>query len=484
MAWIGTRVLPTFIPADAIPAESRLRIDSTVLAFTLAIAIATPLLFAVLPALAAARTDAGTLLTASRSMTSSRRTQRTRSLLVVMECALALALLVSAGLLARTFQHLRSVDPGFDPTHVLELHLTLPEARYPTAARGREFFDDVVARVRALPGVQAAAAATGLPLTPSSTELPVVTGDRSYTRLEDLESARYTLVTPAYFATMGIALRAGRPFTAQDRRGAPGVAIVNEALARRFFAGQNPVGRPILLGVPDNLNRPGLLPAGLEHFEWLTIVGLAADARNDGVSRPAVPEAYVPLAQSLDLRVMAASAAVVIRATGDPAGLANAVRAQVHAADPEQPIARLRTMDIALGGSLQQPRFNALLLSLFAGLALALSVVGIYGVVSHTVAQRTHEIGIRLAMGASPQGIRRLILAQSLRMAATGIAAGTAGAVAATRVLNGLLFGVTPGDPLTFAAAAGGLLLVAVVASWIPVRRATRLDPMMALRNE
>ena len=467
-AW-GVRVMTGLIPAGLggnILSLVRVRLDSHVL---LAASVVTGVLFGLAPALTATRLDLSERLKDGAPSSGPRRGLLRRAL-AVGELSLALVLLIGAGLLVKSFYHVLSVDPGFAPERVLTLSLSLTDSRYPTDQQKRAFFTEVLGRVASLPGVRSAALADSLPLSPYR-EILIITppwlvpppGSPPGSNMVQMPRLA---VSPSYFYTLGIPLLKGRTFTDGDNEQAAYVAVVNEALGLRLWPGEDPVGRdmPLLMG-PMN--------------QKMTIVGVVGNTHHDGPGASVESEIYVPY-----LQAPGGSMQLAVRTAADPAGLASAVRAQIAGVDPEQPIYNLGTLEGTLSESVAPRRFNMLLLGIFAGIALALATVGIYGVMSFSVAQRTHEIGIRMALGAEPRDVLGLVVRQGLGITLTGVVFGVGGASALTRFLASLLYGVRPTDLPTFALVSAALVSVAMLACYIPARRATRVDPMVALRYE
>jgi putative ABC transport system permease protein len=390
-----------------------------------------------------------------------------RDLLVVSETALALVLLVGAGLLINSLQRLRSVSTGFNPERVLTAEVSLPSSKYREAQQRTFFFQQLLERVRALPRVKFAGATLTMPLGGGGrywTDLEIEGHPRAETR-EAVPVVAFFQVTPGYFPAMGIPLRRGRPFDDRDNQDSLKVAIISETLARRFFSGADPIGKQIRV-----------------NSVLLTVVGVSGDAIIDSLTDPSFPEVYTVHSQG----VSGASGNMVLalRTDADPLSLAAVLREQVHGLEKEQSLAKIQTLEQVVNESLGRPRLNTLLLAAFAVLALLLAAIGIYGVLSYSVAQRTHEIGIRMALGAERRDVLRLIVGHGLFLTLMGITAGSAAAFGLTRLMTGLLFGVRPTDPTTFVAASVLLTCVALLASYIPARRATKVDPMVALRYE
>ncbi len=396
--------------------------------------------------------------------------RRLQSTLVVSEVTLALVLLVGAGLLVRSFIRLSSVNPGFDTRDVLAARIRLTPARYPAGAQQTLFFENMLATLQAHPGVQSASLAGSLPL---SGNMFMIAFDPRTVRPdypEPIMVLRLSVISPDYFTTFRIPIRRGRGFTPQDRAGAPLVAVINRATADQLWPAQDPIGRQLTIGFG-----PGQ-PAGP-----ITIVGLIDNLRSASLDARPQPEIYRPAAQQSDLREMW----VALRAgNGRPLQLVGAIRDAVHQADAEQSIGEVVSLEQLIGRQTAARRFNTTLLTIFALLALGLALVGIYGVTGYAVTQRTRELGIRMALGARGADVVRLLMRESLRRVAVGVGLGLLSALGVTRALSAMLFEVAPRDAVTFAATALLLVAVALVATWVPARRATKVDPMVALRYE
>ena len=466
----GLDLLLALKPAN-LPRAAEIGIDPRMFGFTALLSLLTGVGFGLVPAWHVSKPDLNEgLKESSRSATGGPGRQRLRGTLVVAEVALSLVLLIGAGLMIRSFARLLAVDPGFDPANVLTAFVSLPPAKYPDASRQAAFFDQLLQRTQNLPGVVAAAAASDLPLYGgSSTGFDIEGRARSEAGQRPL--VEYRAISPEYLRAMGMRLIAGRAFSARDTADAPGVVIINETLAKKYFPNEDPIGRRLGLSGPPDMRE---------------IVGVVADVRNYGLDAEVKPEAYVPFLQNAPeyLTAVAAGMNIVVRTVNDPTALASAFRAQVQALDKDQPVAEISTMEVQLAESIAQRRFNMLLLAVFAALALVLAAVGIYGVIAYTVAQRSHEMGIRLALGASRADILKLVFSDAMFTTLTGVTVGLIAALALTRLLSSLLYDVAPTDPLVFLGLAALLILVALIATYVPARRAMRLNPIAALRHE
>jgi len=387
-----------------------------------------------------------------------------RRALVIAEIALALLLLVGAGLLMRSFDRLISVNPGFAMEHLLTMEMFTSPAKYGDLQKRSQYVERVLDEVRSVPGVQSAGSTHFLPLTGfvSGSCFAQAPGPEPNTSSPDAE---FLVISPGYFRTIGTPMLSGRDFSAGDRFGTPSVLVVNLAFVKRFFAGQNPIGK--------KLNVCWTVPNPVE------IVGVVADARQTELKTAPQPTIFLPNAQGPMY-----FARLVVRARNDPRQMARAVQAAIHRVDPDQAVSDVQTMNDIFADSVARPRFQLVLLLVFAGIAVLLATIGVYGVVSYSVSQRTQEIGIRVALGARSADVSRLVLREGLLLGGLGVAVGLAAAVASTRVLRSLLFEVTPTDPVTLGAVAGLLLAVALSATLWPARRATKVDPMVALRYE
>jgi putative ABC transport system permease protein len=465
LAVIGTRVFLDLAPAG-IPRLDQVRLDGGVLGFALLLAVLSTLLFGILPAASLAETRLGALLhEVSTGEAPSRG--RFRGGLVVAEVAIAVTLLAASGLLIRSFINLLTWDPGFERGGLVTVSLFSSPAKYPTPEDVLRAHEAAAEAVAALPGVESVGMASAGPLfggRETGRAMPARVGTAGPPEPGEGVPVRWYDVGPGYFRTLGVPVVRGRGITAADRRGQPRVALVNETAARRLWPGVDPVGKSVWVDYPD---------APLE------VVGVVRDVPPLESGRPVEPEVYWPYAQLPRWGVF-----LVIRATGDPAAVVRPAQARLAELDPDLQAGRWSTLDELVGSELRQPRFTLLLVALFAAIAAILAAVGIYGLLSYVVARRTREIGVRMALGAERRRIETAVVAQALRLAVAGVVLGLAGAVAVSRLLQGLLHGVAPTDPWTYAAVAVLALAVTVVASWLPARRAGSLDPLEALRTE
>ncbi len=469
LAFWGVRALGQWSGAS-LPSMHGIGIDTWVLAFTLGVSVITGLAFGLAPAVQAWRTDVNAALKEEGRGDTGGHRNRLRHLLVVSEVALALVLFIGAGLLIKSFSRLMEVHPGFRTAGVLTFQVTLTGRE--SAPQIVNFVEQIVERVKALPGVQTAAATDSLPLTDlARIGVAEIEGrppiDFSQVERGEVTPVSRPTVTCDYFHAMGISVKKGRPFTSQDARPPAGSVIVNEAFERHFFPDESAVGKRIRL-------MPGPAEA-----RWQTVVGVVSDVRQSGLSRDVMPHVYSP-----DLEDMDGAMSFVVRVTGEPAGLISAVRAVVAEVEPNQALHNVMTMEQRLANTTTSRRLNTVLLGSFAAVALLLAVVGIYGVMSYAVTQRTREIGMRMALGARPGSVMRLVMGQGMRVVLIGAGLGLVGALALARVLRNLLFEVAPTDPATFVCVTLLLSAVALLACYVPARRAARIDPMEALRCE
>ena len=465
----GTEALIRTVPQN-IPRISNIQLDAAVLAFTLLVSLATGLIFGLVPAWQASHVDLNTSLkSGTRTGGGGERKGRLRNGLIIAEVALALVLLICAGLLIQSFARLGHVQPGMKTERLLTARVQLSEVGYPKNENIIAFFDQFLPRVRALPGVEGASAIVPLPLTGSNMvtsfdveEHPLPEGQRP--------DAPVRIIGTNYFATMGIPLRQGRTFNETDRYDSTPVVIVNERFASKLFPGQDVLGKRIMPGFASD-------DSGEKMRE---IIGVVGNVKHLSLRKEETPEMYLPQTQ-IPFNIMSL---VVRTSVSNPAALTSAIRKELAAMDATIPLTSVRVFDEYISRSLARPRFNALLLSIFAGTALILTAIGIYGVMAYSVAQRTNEIGIRIALGAEQSSIFRLVVGQAMALVGISVVIGLAGAFTATRLLNSLLFGVGASDPVTFVAIVLLVSVVAFLASWLPARRAARVDPIVALRTE
>jgi len=450
---------------DRMPRTAEIRLDAPVLAFTFGVSILTGLLAGVIPAVRLTGGGQGEALKQGGRSDSDAGSPAARNALVVAEVALALMLMVGAGLLVRSLGRLRGVDPGFDPKNVLRVPAAIPDEKYTTPGSRRAFYGRVLERVRAIPGVQAAGAMNTLPLSTNGSIQPIAIEGRPAGAMTDQPEVAVRVLTPGTLKAMRIALRGGRDFTAADDERAPGAILVSEAMARRFWPGENAVGKRLTLT---------FFPGTVRE-----VVGVVADVKLRGLADPEpIAAIYVPHAQ-----LPGGNMSLLVRTDRNPRGVASAVTAAIRAVDPEQPVERIGTMDEYLRDSLSQQRFAVLLLGVFAALALGLAAIGIYGVLAYAVRRRRREIGIRMALGADVIALLRLVVFQGMRPALLGLGLGLAGSLALGRALTSLVYGVSPGDPLTLAAVSLLLLLVSLSACALPAWRASRIEPTRVLRD-
>ena len=460
----GVEALVALAP-ESIPRLSAVQLDPRVTLFAIAASVLVGVLFGIIPAIQGSRTDmVGALKDGGRTGTARTRTQ---NLLVVGEVALALVLLIGAGLMLTSFARLRSVDPGFTVTSLVVIGVPLPQARYDNAAQAR-FYTQLFERLRDNPVTARSALALPTPFGGLNAQAAyAVEGAPPRSRAER-PVTHLSAVTPGYFQAMGIPLLRGRDVALTDTRDRQGVVLVNQVIAEREWPGQDPVGKRVAIGGDPT-----------DPTSWITVVGVVANIRRADLQTPPPPTMYLPHAQ-FTLPYMG----VIVRSDAGATAIANAVRAAVRGLDPELPIEEVETLDRILERVTGQPRFRALLIASFAGAALLLAGIGLYGLISYTVAQRSPEIGVRLALGATPRQVGRQVLGQGLTLAAIGVGLGLAAAVGATRLLEGLLYSISATDPAVYGTLAALLLVIAALACYIPARRAMRVDPMTALRSE
>jgi len=448
--------------ADLIPRVVEIGLDPMALAFALLTTLVTGLAIGVLPAWQASRVNVNeTLKESSRGSTGGG--QRLRGSLLVAEVSLSLVLLISAGLLLTSFARLQRVQPGFEPANVFTAQVVLPPQRY-TREKLVAFYEQLYRRLSTLPGSSSSALTDRVPLTGGQSPAPVAVAGRSLPPLSQRQNANRHLVSPHYFATLRIPLRAGRDFDERDSAQVPHVVIVNETFARRYFPGEDPIGRTLVTGMAQ-------LPS--------QIVGVVADVRGTSLNTPPEADYFLPALQRPETFTN-----ILVRTNVGAAAMAAAVRDALRAVDPDLPLLQPQTLSTRIARTVADRKLALVLLAGFAVLALVITSLGVYSVMAHLVASRTNEIGIRMALGASPGVVMRMVLGHGRRLTLAGVALGIAGALVVSRLMQQALFDVNPADPLVYAAVAVALLLVAECASWFPARRATRIDPVIALRAE
>jgi putative ABC transport system permease protein len=460
------------ISAGSVPQAFTVTLDRSVLIFTLALSVLTGLVFGLVPALRTAKLDLReTLNEGSRGSTAGPGQHRLRAVLVATEIALAMLLLVGAGLLLRSFSRLQDVPPGFQADHLLVADIPLSQNAYAKPEQRFEFFDRLVERTKALPGVRSAAAASFLPVSGGGSIIHFNIYGHPPKSPHEFIAAGYRTVTPHYFETLGVPLLQGRVFTPADTDKAPAVTVINATMAHTFFPGENPIGKRMQLGaLPD------------KEVPWMEVVGVVGDLLQ-GLDLGPAAEMYLPYRQA-DALLPVFQMSVVLRTAADPLTQASALRSALAEIDPNQPLVKVRSMEENMSASVAQPRFRTWLIGIFAALALLLAAVGVYGVMSYTVTQRTSEIGIRVTLGAQSADVFRSIVGEGARIALFGVAAGLIAALALTRLLRTFLYSISASDPATFLAVAFLLTVISVAACYFPARRATRVDPIVALRYE
>jgi putative ABC transport system permease protein len=461
LSWIATRALVTWA-AGQIPQGIPISMDLRVLLFTLTISLLTGIIFGAFPALQLSKVDLNTTLRDEGRGSSAGYTRaRMKSLLVVGQVALSLLLLIGAGLLLRSFGRLLHIDPGFDPHNVLTMNVSLPTVKYAKSQQQIAFFDEVLRRVSSLPGVRNAAISAALSLS-AKRITPLLPEGHPDVPLAQRPFVDIEAISPQWFQTMRVPLLGGREFTEADNALAPKVIIVNETFARRFWPNQNPIGKHVVVGRGPDLSE---------------VVGMAADVRNNGLAQDTQAQLYLPFQQ-----LPWGNMNLLVRTAVEPSSLISGVRAQISSVDPDQPVTNIQTVDQLMDSSRAQPRFTMLLLGVFSAAALALAVIGIYGVLSYSVTQRRQELGIRLALGAERGNILGLVVRQGLVLAGAGIAVGLVAALLLTRLMSSLLYKVGALDLTTFALTPLAFLVIALLASYLPALRATEVNPVEALR--
>jgi putative ABC transport system permease protein len=472
LAWQLIRLAPAFVPPNAIPAAAPIELNLTVVLFTLGVSIMTGILFGLAPALTLTKPDLqASLKESARGTTAGSGRQRFRQAIVAVEVALALMLVASAVLMIESLRALTGSELGFNPRNAMSLRLFLPAAKY-DARRALEFHRKALARLAALPGVTSVALGTNLPLQKPVMGAPFDLETSPLREQAERPDVNYVTVSPEYFSALGIMVKRGRAFGETDNEAAGPVAIVNEAFADRYFPGENAVGKRILLDRPK-------LPSGFEDTIHPEIVGVVANVKTSDLAAPGDPILYVPHAQN----VWSPAVFFTLRSSMDLTGLTAAIRRELLAIDPEQPISQVGSLEQTLVRLAALPRFQMQLMAAFAGLALLLAVVGIYGVNAYAVSQRRHEIGVRMALGATPGNVLREMIGQGMVLTALGIVTGVGGSLAVASLLRSVLVGVSATDPATLGGVAVAMALVAALACYVPARRATRIDPAVALRH-
>ncbi len=476
LAFWGIRMLVALMPAS-IPRVDSIGLDSRVLLFTAVVSIFTGLIFGIVPALQASGVHLrDALQETGRGSGDSLRRNRLRSVLVGSEFALALLLMIGAGLMLRTFFALRTIDPGFRTHHVLSTVISVAGSEEAQPQKRRAFYQQVLQRVGALPGVESVSAINHVPLAGDTWGFSFDIEGRPLPAPGESPGAIYRVIFPNYFRTMGISLLRGRDIGEADNLNAPGVVIINDRLAKKYWPGEDALGKRITLDDPR------------KNPSWLTVIGVAHDSKQNEWTGDPRPEMYLPLAQSPEYLQNPAGhfayVTLVARTTGDPATLVNDIKSAVASIDKNVPISEIETMDQAVDDLNAQPRFELWLLGSFAAVAVLLAALGIYGVMSYSVSRRTHELGVRMALGAAQQDVIMLVVKQAMRLALVGSACGLLAAFVLTRTMSKLLYGVRSTDPLTFVAVMLLVSGIALLASYLPARRATRIDPVTALRCE
>jgi putative ABC transport system permease protein len=473
VAYLGIRLLILGVPqniSNSIVGWRLIGLNPQVLGFTFLVSVLTGVIFGIIPAFQASRPDLNeTLKEGGRSGSEGGRRNLVRSVLVVFEVAVALMLLVCAGLLMRSFVRLLDVNPGFNPQNLITMQLTLPRSKYTENTQMSAFYDQSLERIRALPGVQSAAYGTNLPMSGSNSSASFAVEGLQVAQGESSPHGDPHLVSADYFQTMQIPLMKGRYFTEQDTKDSLPVTIIDDVLADRYWPDQDPVGKRIA----------GFFDSNGNQLNWRTIVGVVGHVKRYGLDGKIKEQYYFPQTQRAQPNM-----ALLVRSTSDPAGLVPSIRDAIHEVDKDQPIYRVITMGELVSNSVAQKRFSMLLLAIFAAVALILSAVGIYGVMSYSVNQRTHEIGIRMALGAQQSDVLKMVVRQGMTLTLIGVGIGLGVAFLVTQIMASLLFGIGSHDPVTFLAIPLILTGVALVACFVPARRATKVDPMVALRYE
>jgi predicted permease len=460
-------LLLRFLPPD-VPRAEAIALDGSVLVFTVVLSVLTGVLFGLLPALQVSKPDLVRSLKDGAKSTAGVERRRAQSSLLVWEVAMTLVLLIGTSLLLQSFLRLQRVDPGFDSRNLMTLKVNLPGARYSDPVQMRQFFERLTARLATLPGVAATAASLDLPFTANEMKSTFLIDGKPAPAADEERAEGIEAVSPGYFRALGIPLRQGREFTPQDAAGAPDVAVISESIAESYWPGEDPVGQRITYDDPSD-----------PEARWLTVVGVVGDVRSAGPQRPVRPLVYRPYLQQPWPFMN-----VTLRTGTDPESLMPEVRRAVAEIDPEQPIAELKTVDEVFTAASARPRFTLLLVGAFAVIATVLAALGIYGVIAYSVAQRRHEIGLRMALGAERREILGQVIRRGLRLTLFGVLLGLAGALALNQVMRSLLFGINPTDILTYLGVSAFFVLVSLLANLVPAYRASRLEPIIALRSD
>ena len=459
--------LLTSLGPDSIPRINEVSLDGKVLAFTLTVSLLSGIVFGLVPALQASKPNLNDALKEGGRSGEGLRGRRARNLLAISEIALAFVLLIGAGLMIKSFVYLQQVNPGFNSARVLTMDLLLPASKYPDGnAVVASFYKQLLEQISTLPAVESVATIDSIPLAAGPGVLSFAVEGRPLPPPDKVVDAETCTISPDYFRVLGIPLMKGRLFSEQDTEKAPSVALINSTMARRYWPDEDPIGKRITLGDPST-------------GPWRAIVGIVGDVHQSGLESEPYPQMYLPFAQ--DKR---RATSLVVRTSANPLNLVPAVRSQLWAIDKDLPLYNVRTLEQIVSDSVSRPRFNVMLIGIFAAIAIVLAAVGIYSIMSYSVTQRTREIGIRVALGAQTGEVLRLVIRQGMTVALIGVGLGLTAALGLTRLMSSLLFSVTATDPFIFLAISIVLLGVALGACFVPARRATKVDPMVALRYE
>jgi len=476
LAYWGINILNVVLPENKVPRLEKFSLDLRVLGFTLAVSILVGVIVGVIPGLRATRLNLSeTLKEGGRAVSEAPSGRRLRNLLVVIEVALTVPLLITAALMLKSSLLLKNINRGIDLKNVLTMQTSLPKGKYGTAQQTAAFYQQVLQRIQNEPGVQSASAVNFIPLTSLGDATGVTIEGGAPPPPGEKLSVSYRVIEQNYFRVLGIPLLRGRYFTEQDNTESHGVVMINETMARRYWPKEDPIGRRLQTKFPEA--KPPWRPESIN--SWLTIVGVVGDVKDDASTDDTVPEMYLPYLQNPSSLMN-----LLVRSTSDPLPLVQRVRSQVLAVDGNQPVYNIKTMEDVFSDSFAEPNVITSLLASFAAVALALAAIGVYGVTSYSVAQRKFEVGVRMALGAQPRNVLRLIVGQGLKLVLIGVGIGVAAAFAVTRIVSSQLYGVTATDPLIFVLVPVLLVVVAALANYIPARRALKVDPLIALRNE